>query len=236
VTPLLSITWLPPDGSGAEGLLLERLLLRRAKQQQPALPASVAMRGRPTNTLPDLGAERLTVALGLAALRDTMLSVGTPAEPGPELPQLIARRVVRAQLCMRAPAAMVATLLGLDARGRPNRRPLADSFEAALGMLEAARPTAEAWLDLPEVLPLDLDVLATAPERSVRLVMGHLGIVAEKPGETEGFVADWVRRRGDVLPAPPLSAAETEAVEERLGPLHARFLAAAAAAEAALPD
>jgi hypothetical protein len=237
VTPLLTATWLPPDGSGIEAVALLRRLLRKAKQEQLPLPEALLQRSRIPNTLPQLDADRLAPALGLAVLRDTLISVATAAPPGEELPQLIARGLLRPQICFRDPVAMVATLRWRDPRGRPARGAVAvASFEEALALLEQVAPVVEAWLALPEVLPIDLDVLAQDPGRTVRALMAQIGIVQEKPGETAGFVRDWNQRPREPLPAAPLSGGEAEAVRARFGALHARFVAAAEAAESAAEE
>lgn len=232
MTPLLTACWIPPDGSGVEAVVLLRRLLRKAKQEQIALPEGLLLRSRLPNTLPQLDAERLVTALGLAALRETLLSIATPGPPGDELPQLVLRGLVRPQICFRDPVAIVATLRWRDPRGRPARGAAAvASFEEAMALLDQVAPVVEAWLALPEVLPIDLDVLAADPGRTVRAIMAHLGIVQEKPGETAGFLLDWTSRPREGLPSAPLTEAEAEAVRARFGALHARFVAAAEAAE-----
>ncbi|MCX7684473.1 MAG: hypothetical protein N2Z67_04260 [Acetobacteraceae bacterium] len=232
MTPLLTASWVPPDGSGMEAVVLLRRLLRKARQEQIALPEALLMRSPMPNTVPQLDSERLAAALGLSALRDTVLSLVTPAPPGDDVPQLIARGLLRPQVCFRDPVGIVATLRWRDPRGRPARgAAMVASFEDALSLLDQVAPVVEAWLALPEVLPLDLDVLAEDPGRTVRALMAQIGIVQEKPGETAGFILDWTQRPREPRPAAPLSSAEAEAVRARFGALHARFVAAAEAAE-----
>jgi hypothetical protein len=235
--PLVVATFLPPDGTGADALLLLRRLLRRAQQEQPALPEAVAPPHpiRHANILPDCAPDRLAAALGTATLRQTLLSVGTFATPGADVAALAERGLLLAQLPFRDPVAAVRGVLGRGARGRPGRglRGVA-TVEEAIALVAAGAPLAEAWLEVPEVLPIDLDRLAAEPGQVLPLVMAHLGLVPEREDEAAALLVEWTRRETLTQEADREAAAltgEQEAgIRDRLGPLHARCRAAAEAA------
>lgn len=241
MTPLLAVTWLPPDGTGNDALQLIRRLLRRAAQKQPALPESLCPAGasKVSNLLPDCGTERLCGAIGLAVLRETLLSVATSAPPTTDLRLLADRGVVRPQLAFRDPVKAVRGVLGRGARGRPGRGlPGAGSAAAAIALVASATEHLQAWLDVPGVLAIDLDRLASTPGEVLPLVMAHLGIIPDHDDEVPAFLADWTARKSLVqeadAEAATLTAEEEAEIRALLGPLHARCVAAAQAAAAAL--
>lgn len=239
MTPLLVVTWLPPDGTGLDALQLVRRLLRRASQDQAALPDALcpAAPGKLSNVLPDCGSDRLAGALGHALLRDTLLSLATTAMPTTALRLLAERGLIRPMVAFRNPVKAVRGVLGRGPRGRPGRGlPGAASAAAAIALVAGAAETLEAWLDVPNALPIDLDRLAASPSEVLPLVMAHLGIVPEHDDEVAAFLADWSGRKSLVqeadAEAAKLTAAEEAEIQGMLGPLHARCLAAAEAAAA----
>jgi hypothetical protein len=241
MTALLSITWLPPDGTGNDAVLLIRRLLRRAAQEQPTLPDPVCPPGsaKLPNQLPDCGSERLASALGFALLRETLLSLATTAPPTTDLRLLAERGVVRPQLAFRDPVKAVCGILGRGPRGRPGRGlPGAGSAAEAIALLAASAEAMEAWLEVPQVLAVDLDRLSAAPAEVLPLVMAQLGLVPDDEAEVPAFLADWGSRKSRVAEADAeaaiLSAEEEAEVRRLFGPLHARCIAAAKAAAAAL--
>jgi hypothetical protein len=241
MTALLVVTWLPPDGTGNDALQLVRRLLRRAAQEQPVLPEPVCPPGpgRLPNLLPDCSTERLASALGFAVLRESLLSLGATGAPTADLRLLAERGVVRPQLAFRDPVKAVRGILGRGPRGRPGRGlPGAASAAEATGLVAAAAEALEAWLDVPGVLALDLDRLASAPEEILPLVMAQLGLVPDDDTEIPAFLADWKTRKPRVheadAEAAELTGEQETEIRQVLGPLHARCLAAAAAAAAAL--
>lgn len=241
MNPLLVLTWLPPDGTGLDALALVRRLLRRAGQDQPALPEGVApsQRGRPPNILPDCAAERLATALGVAVLRHSLLSVATAAPPGPEAARLAERGLLLVQVPFRDPVRAARGLVGRGARGWPVRGlPGAATAAEAQQILLAAAPALEEWLGLPGALAVDLDQLAASPADVLALVMDHLGIEAESEEEVPAFLAEWSARKTILAEtdagATALSAEEEAEIRAALGPVYERCRAAAAAAAAAL--
>lgn len=239
MTPLLVVTWLPPDGTGIDALQLVRRLLRRASQEQAALPDTICppAPGKLPNVLPDCGSDRLAGALGHAVLRGTLLSVATSGMPTTDLRLLAERGVIRPHVAFRDPVKAVRGVLGRGARGRPGRGlPGAASAAAAISLVAGAAERLQAWLEVPGVLPIDLDRLAASPSDVLPLVMAHLGIVPEHDEEVSAFLADWSGRKSLVqeadAEAATLTAAEEAEIQGALGPLHARCLAAAEAAMA----
>lgn len=236
MTAFLAVTWLPPDGTGNDALLLIRRLLRRAGQEQPALPDAVSPPGpaKLANLLPDCGTERLSSAVGFALLRETLLSVGTMTAPTTDLRLLADRGVISVQFAFRDPVKAVRGVLGRGARGRPGRGlPGAGSAAEAMALVVASAEKLQAWLEVPHVLAIDLDRLTSAPGEIVPLIMAQLGIVPEHDGEVPAFLADWATRKSLVqeadAEAATLTAEEEAEIQTRLGPLHARCLAASAA-------
>jgi hypothetical protein len=241
MTALLVVTWLPPDGTGNDALHLVRRLLRRASQDQPLLPESVCPPGpgRLPNLLPDCSTERLASALGFAVLRESLLSLGATGAPTTDLRLLAERGVVRPQLAFRDPVKAVRGILGRGPRGRPGRGlPGAASAAEATALVAASAEALEGWLEVPGVLALDLDRLASSPEEILPLVMAQLGLVPDDEGEIPAFLADWTTRKPRVREADDeaaeLTAGQEAEILDLLGPLHARCLAAAAAAAATL--
>lgn len=241
MTPLLVVTWLPPDGTGNDALQLIRRLLRRAAQEQPALPETVSPAGssKLANLLPDCGTERLSSAIGFAVLRETLLSVATTAAPTTDLRLLADRGVVRPQLAFRDPVKAVRGVLGRGARGRPGRGlPGAGSAAEAIALVASAAEKIQAWLDVPGILAIDLDRLSSAPGEVLPLVMAQLGIVPDHEDEVPAFLADWTGRKSLVqeadAEAATLTAEEEAEIQGLLGPLHMRCVAAAQGSAAAL--
>jgi hypothetical protein len=240
MTALLALTWLPPDGTGNDALQLIRRLLRRAAQEQPALPESICRpgAGKLSNLLPDCATERLAGAIGIAMLRETLLSVATTGAPTTDLRLAAERGVIRAQFAFRDPVKAVRGVLGRGPRGRPGRGlPGAASAAQAIELVLASAETLQAWLDVPEVLPIDLDRLSAAPAEVLPLVMAQLAIVPDHDDEVPAFLSDWTSRKSLVQEADAeaaiLSAEDEARIVEALGPLHARCVAAAEAAAAA---
>lgn len=241
MTSLLVVTWLPPDGTGIDALQLVRRLLRRASQEQPSLPEAVCPPGpgKLANLLPDCGTDRLAGAVGFAVVRETLLSVATTTAPTTDVRLLADRGVIRPQLAFRDPVKAVRGVLGRGARGRPGRGlPGAGSAAEAIALVASASEKLQAWLEVPAVLAIDLDRLSSAPGEILPLVMAQLGIVPDHDGEVPAFLADLTSRKTLVQEADgeaaTLTAEEEAGIQEMLGPLHARCLAAAQAAAAAL--